>query len=375
MWSAGFSRVSILLVLLGAVALIGGGIVIFKGMTTDVAAAPKTAEPFVEFASSDLATVASAELRTSIPLSGAMQPSNWTAVKAKVGGEVKQVMVREGEPVKQGQVLARIEATELQARLDEKTSNLEGAKAQLALAEKTRANNLALVKQNFISQNAFDNSQSGYVVAHANVKSLEAQIIAARKALDDAVVRAPMSGIVSERNVQPGEKVPVDGKLFTLMDLGEMELEAAVPASEIPSVKLGQAVAFRVEGFGERQFEGKIDRINPATQAGSRSISVFVKIDNRDQTLKGGMFATGNLTVTRFTAAAALPVAAVHEENGQTAVFQVAGNKLVKQPIKLGRKSDDDGLVEVVQGLKPGDRVVRANLGALRPGQSVRIGP
>ena len=375
MSSPGYSRVSVLLMILCAVALIGGGSLIFKGLNGDVAAAPKVAEPFVEFASSDLATVASAELRSSIPLSGAMQPSNWTAVKAKVAGEVKQVMVREGEAVRQGQVLARIEATELHARLDEKTSNMEGAKAQLALAEKTRANNLALLKQNFISQNAFDNSQSGYVVAHANVKSLEAQIVAAQKALDDAVVRAPMSGIVSERNVQPGEKVPVDGKLFTLMDLGEMEMEAAVPASEIPSVKLGQAVAFRVEGFGERQFEGKIDRINPATQAGSRSISVFIKIANRDQTLKGGMFVTGNLTVDRFSAATTLPVTAVREENGQTVVFQVASGKLLKQSIKLGRKSDDDGLVEVVEGLKPGDRVVRANLGALRPGQPVKIGP
>jgi RND family efflux transporter MFP subunit len=283
--------------------------------------------------------------------------------------------VREGESVRPGQVLARIDTRDAQARLDEKIADLEGGRAQLALADKNRANNLALLQQKFISQNAFDSVQSNFQVSEARLKALEAQVALARKALADTVITAPQAGIVSQRHAQPGEKLPVDGKILTLVDLAQMEVEAGVPASDIPSIRVGQEVNFRVEGYGEREFRGRIDRINPATQSGSRSILVYAVLPNQDGALKGGMFAKGSVTLTRIESARVLPASAVRTENGKAFVMRIAGDRLESREVKLGLKNEDEGVVQVVDGLDAQSRVVRSNLGNFKPGAVVKVTP
>ena len=286
---------------------------------------------------------------------------------------MKTILVREGESVKPGQVLARIDTQDAQARRDEKVADLEGGRAQLALAQKNRANNLALLQQHFISQNAFDSVQSSYQVSEARLKALEAQVALAKKALADTVITAPQAGIVSQRHAQPGEKLPVDGKILTLVDLAEMEVEAAVPAGDIPSIRVGQEVSFHVEGFGERDFIGHIDRINPATQTGSRSILVYATLPNRDGALRGGMFARGSVTLSRVAQALVVPITAVQEAAGKAQVFAIVGGRLELRPVKLGLRNEDEGLVQILAGLDPQARIVRANLGTLKPGAQVKV--
>jgi membrane fusion protein (multidrug efflux system) len=340
-----------------------------------IASAQPSIAPVVEFAASDLVRPQTRELRLSIALTGTLQPHNWTTVKAKVAGELKTVLAREGESVRTGQVLARIDAQDAQARLDEKVADLEAGRAQLALAQKNRANNLALLQQKFISQNAFDSVQSSYQVSEAKLKALEAQVALAKKALSDTVVTAPQAGIVSQRHAQPGEKLPVDGKILTLVDLAEMEVEAAVPASDIPNIRTGQEVSFRVEGFGEREFSGRIERINPTTQSGSRSILVYAVLPNHDNALKGGMFAKGSVTLRRIESAQVLPLSAVRHENGKNFVLRIAGDRLEQRAVKLGLKNEDEGVVQIVEGLDADSRVVRNNSGRVNPDAAVRIAP
>jgi len=327
----------------------------------------------VELTAADVTMPQVRELSLSIPLTGALRPREWTTVKMKVAGEIQQILVREGELVKKGQVIARMDTLDFQSRLDEKIADLEGGRAQLALAEKNRANQLALLQQKFISQNAFDSTQSTLQVNEARLKALEAQVRLARKALDDTVVRAPIGGIVSQRLAQPGEKLPVDAKLVELMDLAELEVEAAVPASDIPSIRIGQQVSFLVEGFGAREFRGSVGRINPATQAGSRSIFVYALIPNADGALKGGMFAKGAVTVSRVERALVVPLSAVRIEEGQAVVYRVTGSSLQRQPVRLGLRNEDDGVVQVVEGLDAQSQIVKTNLGALRAGAQVKI--
>ncbi len=197
-------------------------------------------------------------------------------MKAKVSGDVRQITVREGETVQAGQVLARIDTADLDAKLLERIGAMESAKAQLALAEKTRTTNQTLLKQNFISQNAFDNSESSYNVAQGSVKSAEAQVQIARNALRDAVAISPLTGIVAKRHVQPGEKVAFDSPLVTVIDLKDMELQAVVPATDVPELSIGKAVELAIDGFGDRRFSGRVERINPATEPGRvRSLSTW----------------------------------------------------------------------------------------------------
>jgi RND family efflux transporter MFP subunit len=334
---------------------------------------PAGIKPVIEFASTDLAQVQVSDITRTLPLTGTFSPVNWAFVKSRVAGDMREVYVREGQSVKKGQIIARIDVTELEAKVQEKIGNLESSHAQLELAEKVRINNQQLLRQGFISRNAFDNSESGYLQAKGTVKANEAQLALARKSLEDSIIRAPIDGIISERFVQAGEKVPLDTKLFTVMDLSRMELAASVPASEIGNVKLGQQVIFKVDGFTDRVFTGRIDRINPATQSGSRSIAVYAVIENGDQSLKGGMFGKGTLMVSTLAGVSVVPVAAVHEEGGKPSVYLVANGVLKKQPIKTGLRSEDTGYIEVREGLERGATVVSGNFVDLREGATVRV--
>ncbi len=359
-----------------AAALIGA-IAMFMAPAKSLAPAADTAPPSIEIAANDLYEVRRSEMRQSLSLTGTLQPRNWTTVKAKAPGDLREISVREGETVKAGQVVARIDASEAQARLQEKLADLEGARAQLALAGKNRDNQLALLKQKFISQNAYDVTDSNYLVAEARLKALDAQAAIARKSLEDTVVRAPIAGVVSQRLAQPGEKVAIDAKILALVDLSVFEVESPVPASDISSVRLGQEIQFRVEGHGERIFAGRIDRINPSTQTGTRSIMVYALLPNRDGALRGGLFAKGSLTIEKRDKAMVLPDSAVHREGGQALVWRVKGGRLTAEPIALGMRNDDEGVVEVLSGLTPGDTILKTQLGAqsggLRPGTAVTI--
>lgn len=338
----------------------------------DAAASAKTAGPVAEFLQDDLYTVEPRNLERTLPLTGSLAPLNEATVKAKVAGELVAVTVREGESVKQGQVLARIDITEVEAKVAAREADVEAAKAQRIWAEKNRAQQKALLEKAFISQSAFDNIQSNYDVAVARLHAADAELVVARKSLGDAVLVAPFSGIVSLRHAQPGERVALDAKVVSIVDLTRLQLEAAVPPAAIGQVKVGQTMNFRVEGFGEREFAGRIERINPAATAGSRSISVYAVIDNSEGLLRGGMFAQGALTLSSVDGALAIPASAVREEIGQTFVYAIEDGLVKKKNVKVGAP-DASGRVQVLEGLAAGDRVVRVNLGSLREGLTARL--
>jgi RND family efflux transporter MFP subunit len=289
-----------------------------------------------------------------------------------VAGELIQVAVREGESVEQGQVLARIDQTEVRARVAAREAEVAAARAQLVWADKNRSTQKALLEKKFISQNAFDNIQSNYDVAVARLRSAEAELIVARKSLGDSVLVAPFPGIVAQRHVQPGERVALDAKLITVVNLSRLELEAAVPAAQISRLRVGQQVAFRVDGFGERAFGGRIERINPATVSGSRSINVYAVIDNPEGLLRGGLFAQGAVILERVERALVVPASAVREEIGQTFVYAIEDGLVKRKNVTVGA-ADASGRVQVLQGLAAGERIVRVNLGALREGVSARL--
>ena len=321
----------------------------------------------LEFTSADLVRVEAQPLSRWLPVSGALQPVRQATVKAKVSGDVRQITVREGETVQSGQLLARIDTADLEAKLVERMGALESAKAQLALAEKTRATNNALLKQNFISQNAFDNSESTLSVALGSVKSAEAQVQLARNALRDAIALSPLTGIVAKRHVQPGEKVAFDSPLVTVVDLKDMELQAMVPAVDVPELAMGKAVELSIDGFGERRFTGRIERMNPSTELGTRAILVYVGIPNPDAALRGGMFATGRIALAASAPVATLPATAVRTEGGQTFVWTVEGGKLVRRMVVTGRRDDAAGRVEVKTEL-PDVPVLSARFDNLKDG-------
>ncbi|WP_247869762.1 efflux RND transporter periplasmic adaptor subunit [Herbaspirillum sp. ST 5-3] len=329
---------------------------------------------FMEFLPSDVTQVNERELRQLLPLSGSLRAVNQASVKAKVPGEVREVLVREGEAVKTGQILIKMDVSDYQARVDQAKGALQAARGQLEIATKTRDNNKALLDKGFISKTAFDNAESQFDIARANVESAKGALDVAQKALADTIIRAPISGLVSSRTVQPGEKVSADNRLLDVVDLNQMEMEAAVPAGDIMHVALGQEVQVRVEGM-PKPIAGKVVRINPATQAGSRSIMVYVQIDNPQGALRVGMFGEAQLTIAKKAGVLSVPQSAIQTEAGNTFVYAIENSKLVRKPVTLGMRGDDgDGAaVEIADGLSRGAQIVKTNLGSLRVGTTVKF--
>lgn len=330
--------------------------------------AGKNAPVALQFTPGDLAYVEAKPLSRWLPVSGTLQPVRQAIVKAKVAGDVRQITVREGETVQAGQVLARIDTTDLDSKLIDRTGALESAKAQLALADKTRTMNTRLLNDKFISQNAFDSADSSYSVAQGNVKSMEAQVQLARNALKDAVAVAPLTGVVAKRHVQPGEKVAIEASLVTVVDLKDLEVQALVPAIDVPELRIGMPVEFAVDGFGERRFTGRIERINPSTEPGTRALLVYVGLPNNDALLRSGMFATGRIALAASAPAPTLPATAVRTEAGQSFVWVIDNGKLSRRIVTLGRRDDANGIVEVKTALPPKLPVLAARFDNLKDG-------
>ncbi|TMH67807.1 MAG: efflux RND transporter periplasmic adaptor subunit [Betaproteobacteria bacterium] len=322
----------------------------------------------LQFAPTDLAYLKAVPLARWLPVSGTLQPIRQAVVKARVTGDVRRITVREGETVREGQLLVRIDTTDLDSKLIDRIGALESARAQLALAEKTRAMNTRLLNDKFISQNAFDSAESSFNVALGNVKSMEAQVQLARNALKDAVATAPLSGIVAKRHVQPGEKVAVEASLVTVVDLRDLEVQALVPAIDVPELRIGMPVEFNVDGYGDRHFTGHIERINPSTEPGTRAILVYVGLPNPDALLKSGMFATGRIALAASAPALTLPVTAVRTEAGQSFVWVVDKGKLSRRIVTLGRRDNDHGIVEIKTSLPSDLPVLSARFDNLKDG-------
>jgi RND family efflux transporter MFP subunit len=337
------------------------------------ATAPAKAPPVYELAGTDVATVATGALAVQLQLSGSLVPVAQVTVKSKVSGIVHESALREGTQVEAGQVVARVDQADQRARVTQQQAALEEAQARLAMAEKNERNGRALLAQNYISQTAYDTNANAVDLARAAVKAAGAQLELARIALADSVIRAPIAGIVSRRHVQPGEKLAPDMPVCTIVSLDELTLEAQVPTTDIPRIRAGQQVRFHVDGYAGRTFTGKVARINPTTQEGSRAMLVYVTVANGDGALRGGMFAKGSIATERADGLPLVPTAAVREDAGRTVVYKVAGDRIVAQPVTLGLTSEDDGLAAVTAGLAAGENVLVTKLDGVKPGDRVRL--
>jgi RND family efflux transporter MFP subunit len=320
-------------------------------------------------------TVQPVRLTRSLPLTGTLRAADQTTVKTRVAGDLVQLLVREGETVRKGQTLARVDATEYEWRVKREEASLAAAQAQLDMATKARENNAQLLAKGFISQNAFDNAQSGLDTAVGTRDAAAAALELARKSLADTVITAPIAGIVAERFAQAGEKLPVDGKVLSLVDLSSMELEVPVPADDIAQVAIGQQAEFGHEGSAASR-SGKVVRIAPATTSGSRSVLVYVAVDRPDAALRAGMFAQGRLLLDRSEPTLAIPASALSEEAGSNLVLAIADGKIAKVAVTRGRHGRGElgaDLVEIRSGLEAGTHVVRQFDPRLTPGAPAAI--
>ena len=337
------------------------GLVKSRQAAASTQASAQVEAPPLQFLPSDLLTATPRDLRQTLSVTGSLRAINQAAVKARVAGEVREVLVRMDE-------------SDYRARQAQSEAALVAARGQLGIAIKARDNNRVLMERGFISRNAFDTTASQYDIALANVDAAAGALAVTKKALADTVIRAPIAGLVASRSVQPGEKVAVDSKLLDVVDLSRMEMEVAVPTSDILGIAPGQEVAVRVEGLAQ-PMPARVARINPATQAGSRSIMAYLQLDNPQSLLRSGMFGEARLTLSKKSGVLALPQSALQGNGDSFFVYAIEGDKLDRKTVQTGiTGSDGDAvLVEITGGLAPGAQVVRRNLGNLPTGATVKV--
>jgi membrane fusion protein, multidrug efflux system len=356
-----------------ALATIGGaaGLTVAKRSALDEAA-KKREQPPLEFAATDIVKLQARRLERELAVPGSVQAVSQATVRAKLSAEVKRVLVREGDRVTAGQTIAEFDTAQLRAQLAERSATYESARAQLATTERARQANAQLVKQNFISQNAFDTADSAFQAQLAAAAAARAQLEQTQLLLADAVVRAPISGTISKRNVQPGEKVGFDAPLLSIVDLSQLEVQAQVPVSDVARLRKGMQTQVEIEGMPGRTIAGRLERINPSTEPGTRTINIYVALPNDEALLRAGMFARVSV-VTADTEVPALPMAAVRSENGTTFVWTVRDGRIERRLVEVGRRDERAQLIEVRGGLGADDIVLGTKFDNLKDGLAARV--
>lgn len=329
-------------------------------------------ERLLELIPAELHTIKPRGLVDTVRFTGTTHPIDQTIVKSRVAGRLAEVLVREGDTVAKGQLLARFETTELQAKANERQSSVEAARADLRWASRDRADKETLAARNIVSQAALDQSRANAEQKASMVAMAEAQLEIARKNLADAEVLAPFDGVVGERIANQGESLPIDGKILALLDTSRVEVAAQMPAADVVRMKVGQEAQVTLEGFGERPFRAKVTRISPTAQPGSRSILVYVEILDRHDGLRGGLFAMGSINVQEKGHALAVPAAAMRKDDQGDFVLAIENGMLARKPVGAIRTWSRGELVEV-KGLEAGMRIVSAPLPGLKAGQRVKV--
>jgi len=334
--------------------------------------ATPAAAPVLELSSADVVTLRSGIGATTLELSGTVKAVETALVKARVAGEILRIHAREGEAVKAGQKLVEQGTTELDLRLRQAEQQVAASRAQLEVTQRALANNRALVTQGFISATALESSVSNEAAAQANLLVAQAAVDIARKARADATLNAPISGIVAQRLAQPGERVGLDARILEIVDLARLEVEAAVPAEDVAALRPGRPARFEVDGLAGT-FTGRVARINPSTQAGTRAVTVYLSIDPHPS-LRQGLFARGSV-VLEERQALWLPASAVRLDRALPYVFALEGGKLSARNVRTGLRSRgaDGERVEIVDGLAEGAQVLAGSIATVAEGAAWRM--
>lgn len=337
------------------------------------ALAVQRAQAVVELGAADVVQVKTHALAQGLSVSGALKAVNTAIVKARVAGELQGLSVREGDAVKAGQIIARVDASEYQARVRQAQQQAQAARAQVDIARRNFDNNRSLVEQGFISKTALDTSVASLASAEATYRAAQAGTEVATQSLMDTVLRAPIAGLISQRLAQPGERVGIDARIVEIVDLSRLELEASLSASESLAVRVGQSAVLQIEGAAQ-PVKARLLRVNPSAVAGSRAVLVYLAVDAAPG-LRQGLFAQGTLGTDRLQALA-VPLSAVRTDKPEPYVQLVSQQKVLHQTVEMGARGEVGGQTMVaIKGVPENATLVAGSVGTLRDGSAVKLTP
>ena len=312
------------------------------------------------------------EIRTGPLISGELKPEREATVRAEVGGSILEVRVEEGQPVKQGALVARIEARALDdARLSAQSA-VRSAEQALDVAGREAVRTETLVKGGALADRDLDTARNAVAAAQAQLADARARLASAERQLADTIIKAPITGIVSDRPINRGDVVAPGAALVTIIDPSSMRLEASVPSEDLGAVSVGAPVVFEVRGYPGQTFEGRIARISPAADPVTRQVPIFVEIPNTGARLVAGLFAEGRVARESRQALVA-PANAVNDTGARPWVLRIRGEAAERVEVTLGLRDERTERVEILSGVQAGDRLLVGAAQGISPGTPVRV--
>ena len=326
----------------------------------------------LEFTPAEVVRPVLAAMPDRIEFSGALTAPRTAVVRAKAAGTLLSLAVAEGSRVKAGQSLGTIDLSDLRSRAAERAAGVDSAQARVTEAERAHRSNEDLANQKFISANALESSRATLETARAQLKSAQAQSATSALGIREAALTAPIDGVVGRRSIVPGEKVSAEQELLTVVDLKALELSGVVGTHQVSALRAGMALQVRVEGAAD-PVAGRIDRIAPTAEAGTRGIRVVVVLANPEEAFRAGQYASAVVPIADDVQRLTVPLAALGQASGQDFVWAIEQGALVRRIVITGRRDAAVGRVEVTRGLGAETQLLAARFDGLKEGAPARI--
>ena len=367
------------LIAVAVVSVVGGGMWGYKAYTAkqaDSAAKAgkdgKKTDPVLALAALDIVAAGPATLTQSLAIAGTVDAVRQAVVRSRHAGTATGLTKRAGDRVKVGERLLRVDSDELRLRLGERESTVRQAQAALTVAESARAQQRSLADRGFISKAALDSSESNFVGARSAFEAAKSQLDMAKSAIAETVLTAPISGVISKRGIEPGERVTSEMTVFTILDPASLEVVVPVAAERVTELKIGQKAKFQLDSSGAT-VEGVLSRIVPATGSAARTVETRFSLPAASG-VPTGAFLSGQLALAQSTAPIVIPRVAVKTDVNGKYVWIVQDNKAQKARVKLAVGADESNpLVPLTEGIAVGAVVL--TLRGIEPneGQSVLL--
>ena len=327
----------------------------------DKASKDKKEKPAVKLliAPEDTVKISSNAMVSGPVVTGSIQPERKADLRAEVQAIVLQVLKENGDVVKRGDILVKLDETSIRDNLNSAEDNARSAALSLEQAERSQQRLKTLRSSGMASLQALDDAEVKVDAARSELSASKARATTARQQLQRTIVRAPFDGVVSERKVSAGDTASLGKELVKVIDTTSMRFVGNVSADRIAQVKVGQPVSFRVNGYANQEFHGKVTRVDPAANDVTRQVEVLVGFADSNQPKVSGLFAEGNIESTTVDALT-LPEGAIVKAGDKSYAWRVAGNKLKKIDLVLGKRDQRSGNFEIRQGLSAGDLVMRS---------------
>jgi membrane fusion protein (multidrug efflux system) len=333
---------------------------------TDPAPAATAIEP------DDLVTVTREPISTGPPISGELRASREATVRAEVAGSVYDVTVEEGQPVRRGQVLCRIDAPALRDSVASAEVGVRSATAGVAAAEREQQRTAALVAEGLVPRRDLESAQQSVADARARLADAQARQATSSDQSAKRTVRAPLAGVVSKRAANAGDVVAIGAPLVTIIDPSSLQFEASVPSDSRSAVRLGVPVEFRTSGDPEQRFHGRIDRISPTADPVTRQVRIYVSVPNTSRQLVAGLFAEGRIAAASRDGLV-VPTTAVETNDSGAWVSRVRAGRVERVPVAVGLRDERDARVEIRFGVEEGDAILTGAAQTIPPGTPVSV--